>query len=177
MKCSACREQLGAYFDGDLKPGARLAVAGHVAACAACSEFALQLRAVDARLAGLRSVEPHAGFTAAVLAKIAALPQAQRAWLSQAWWIAGYVGAAWAIVAVALATRTIAWQTALAAAGAFLGKAGVSLETLLRVAVHFHLGGLAALGAGVEIALLAVLAIVGRTYLWRLGHAPLGARW
>jgi|GEM_PF-1645818 len=175
MKCSACRERLGAYLEGDLSNGSKLAVAGHVASCAACSEFALTLRAVDTRLACMTSIEPRSGFTPAVMNRIASLPAPRAARLTQLWWIVGYLAAVWAFVGVGVATRTLAWRTGLAAMSTFFGKAGVSLETLLRIAGHFHLAGVAAVGIGIEVSLLVVLAFVGRKYFSRFERTFLGA--
>lgn len=176
MKCSACRERLGAYLDGDLQNGAQVAVAAHLAECTACNQFAESLGAVDARLAQLQEIEPAADFTSAVMARIVTLPAPQPSRLSRAWWIVGYVAAAWLLLAIAGVTRAFSWQSVVAAGGTFVARVSVALDAVYRVGQHFHLVSAVALAFGFEIALLIIVGVIGRNYISRVGATLLGAR-
>lgn len=176
MKCSACRARLGAYLDGELQNGAQVAVAAHLAECAACREFAESLRAVGVRLAQLQAIEPAADFTSTVMARIAALPAPQPSRLGRMWWVVAYLAAAWVLLAIAGMTRAFSWQSAVAAGGTFAARMSVALDAVYRVGQHFHLVSAVALAFGFEIALLIVAGVVGRNYISRVGATLLGAR-
>ncbi len=174
MKCSACKARLPAYQDGELSRGDQLLIAGHLASCSSCSAYHRELGAIDVMLERVSQINPSADFTLAVMAKIAALPAPAKG-RPRTWWIGAYVAAAWAVLTVAFATRIVHWESVVAAAAGFAAKAGVAAQTLVRVADHLNLFTYAALGTGVELALLVAVAVVGRRYLTRLVAIPLGA--
>ena len=175
MKCTACRARLEAYYDGELSRGDALLMAGHLAQCAACSAHSRTLVDIENKLRRVGAWEPAPDFTIAVMAKIAALP-APHARRTRAWWLVTYVLAAWAALGSAIALHAIGWQTVVADFGVFVGKLGVAGHTLYRLADHYHLTTVAALGATAEVIMLAAIAIVGRKYLSRIGATLLGAR-
>jgi len=84
VNCSASKANLAAYFDGDLSPKAAMLVAGHLAACPACSAYAKRLQSVEVALTQLHLVEPPMQFTAEVMAKVSALPKVRPA--TPLWW-------------------------------------------------------------------------------------------
>jgi len=166
---------LGAYRDGDLTARESLLVAGHLAACRRCSERADQLAHVDAILADVTPIEPSAGFTAAVMAKISALP-APAARRVRLWWLAALMLTEWAIIAVLNAAHVLHWERPLAAGTAIAGQLAVAAQTLYRVADHFHIGIWAGVGIAAEIIIAIPLAIALRNYLARGGAALRGAQ-
>lgn len=174
MKCSACRSRLAAYQDGELSHGDAVLIAGHIAACAECSAAYQRMASVETMLEGFPGIEPANAFTAAVMAKIAALP-VPRPSPARLWWIGAYVVAAWAVLAALVSTRTIIWQSFVAVAAGLVARIGVAGVDLLRVAQHLHLLTYAALGVAVEISLLVVLGVACRKYLSRLIATPSGA--
>ena len=176
MKCFACRQLLGDYLDGDLSNGVKVAVAGHLVSCAACSGLAQELHNADVKLAGLALVEPRADFTQVVMARVAALPVPHARPLVRVWWFAAYVVAAWVGLTAGILARGISWKPVVVGASTFAAKMSIAFDALYRIGQHFHLLSVAALGVGIEITLLIVLAVVGRNYISRLGATLLGAR-
>lgn len=176
MKCSACKNLLAAYLDGDLSNGTKVAVAGHLAGCARCSALAERMRFAEARLSRMGEIEPRADFTNLIMARVAALPAPKRALARQLWWVGGYLAAGWALLALALITRAVSWRGIVVGAGSFVGKLGVASLALYRLAEHFHLFTVAALGVGIELVVLGALAAVGWKFISRFGASLLGAR-
>ncbi|MBC5825917.1 MAG: zf-HC2 domain-containing protein [Candidatus Eremiobacteraeota bacterium] len=174
MNCSACKRSLSAYNDGDLSPRESLLVSGHLAACAECSAYSSRLADVDAALANLSEIQPAAGFTAAVMSKIASLPAPERPRRSL-WWLPALMLTEWLILAVLNAAHVLHWQRPLAVTAAFAADFSIAAQTLYRLASHFHIGVWAVAGTGAEIAILIPVAMAVRSYVAR-GGALRGAR-
>jgi anti-sigma factor RsiW len=168
VKCSACEARLPAYLDNDCSPREAEAVAQHLASCAACRAQTERLRAVESQLARMRGIEPHADFTLAVMARVAAMPapakQGVRPWL-----LLVYVPAAWAALFALFATRVLSWQGVTTGSSVFAGKLGVAGQALYHVGQHFNVASMVTSGAALEIALLALAIAVARIYI---GHLP-----
>ena len=167
MNCSACKSRIGALHDGDLPARDAALVEQHLASCSECSAFAARLTALDATLVRLAPIEPRADFTLAVMASIAAMPVHQRQ-PARLWMLVIADIALWLAIGALTAFGLIRWKAAAAGAGAFAAKAGVAFTALFDVAQHFHVETIAALGVGIEIAVLVTLATVGRKYLPRV---------
>jgi anti-sigma factor RsiW len=175
VKCSACRERLPAYQDGVLSAGAAADLEAHLASCVGCRTFSEEMMVVERRLARLREIEPRAGFTQAVMAKIAALPAPAGRGV-RIWWLGVYDAFAWVVLAALAATGFLRWKTIVAGGGVFLGKLALSGSALYRVADHFHLTTLALVGGVVEGAVLLFLLYAGRHYLAGMRAAIPGAQ-
>ena len=175
MNCSACSARLSAHRDGELSRADALLIAGHLASCASCSALNARLQRVDDVLESLSFMEPAPDFTASVMAKIAEMP-APAAKRISAWWMGGYIAAAWAAFGALGAAHVVSPQGVVAELGVVAGKTGFALETLYKVGAHFHLTDVAVAAVVIEVAMLAVGATVGRKYLPRLGSALLGAQ-
>ena len=167
MNCSACRTRIGALNDGDLPARDATLVEQHLASCAACSAFAARLTALDAALVRLAPIEPRADFTLAVMAGISATPAPQRQ-PARLWLLVIADIALWLAIGALTAFGLIRWKAAVAGAGAFAAKAGVTVAAFFDVAQHFHIETIAVLGVGLEIAFLVILATAGRKYLPRV---------
>jgi anti-sigma factor RsiW len=75
--CRDLERKLSAYLDGELPPRETQAVKAHLAACPSCSAALAAMRAAEADLKGLPSMEPSPFFTArAVAAAKAQRPEA-----------------------------------------------------------------------------------------------------
>jgi anti-sigma factor RsiW len=108
MRCSSCEPLLDAYLEGMLPARKARLVNAHLRACKECSALLEELRIVDALLATAHPPAMAPGFTAAVVsATSAAQPAAPR---RIPIWIAFilYLGAAWALVAVAVRSHELA---------------------------------------------------------------------
>ena len=68
MTC--CLELLSAYYDGELRPQDRQAVAEHVASCARCARVLVSYRRIAAELRGLPFVAGPAALDAAVYCRL-----------------------------------------------------------------------------------------------------------
>jgi len=68
------------YVDGRLKPGERLDVEKHLAACAACQLRVNEFRAVSGLLDEMPVIEPSAAFDVRMHARVAAEPARQSWW-------------------------------------------------------------------------------------------------
>ena len=175
MNCSACSSRLAAFRDGDLSRADARLVEEHLAGCTECTAVDARMRRVDSALATMTLIEPAPGFSAAVMAKIAAMPAAARR--RPVWPLfAGYLTATWAVVALLGVLRVLNLNGIVARIGGFASQSEIAFGTLFRLGIHFHVGDVAAIAVAIEIALLAVAATVGRKYLPRLGSALLGAR-
>jgi predicted anti-sigma-YlaC factor YlaD len=79
MDCSACQIMLSDYRAGALPGHDRDDVQSHLASCAVCREHLAADEALEAVLTATPLRQPPAGFTAAVLTRVQAHPQAQPA--------------------------------------------------------------------------------------------------
>jgi anti-sigma factor RsiW len=167
VNCSACRSRLGQRVDDELSARDRALVDAHLASCAKCRSEASRIAAVERTLVRLAQIEPSDDFTLAVMAKIAAMP-APAAKPARFWWLIVADVALWAAIGALTAIGTIRWKTIAAGAGAFAAKLGVALGTFYDVGKDFHIPTFLALGVGLEIVFLALLAAAGRKYLSRV---------
>jgi anti-sigma factor RsiW len=175
VKCSACRNQLGAYQDGALSPSAAAALRAHIDTCVGCRAFAEEMMVVEHRLSRLSALEPRADFTYAVMASIRTMP-APAPRRSRIVWLGVYDLLAWALTIALAATGILRWKTLAADGGLMLGKFVVAADGLYRVADHFHLTMLALVGGFVEGLALLVLLYAGRHYLSGVRTAFFGAQ-
>ena len=74
----------------------------------------------------------------------------------------------WATLGALTALGAIRWKTVAAGAGSFAAKAGVALGTFYDVARDTHVTDFLILGVGVELAVIALIAVAGRKYLSRV---------
>lgn len=175
MKCSACEARLTAYLEGDASAGDARFIEAHLKDCAACSQLASDMRAVEMRLVGLRGIEPRADFTLSVMAAVAALPAPKPARIPVRWFLT-YLAAAWAVLIALTATRVLNWQHAFASVATELGKVGAAGSALVDVGARLHLSTFAVGAFGIEMIVIAVGAIALRRYMPRLSGWIAGAQ-
>lgn len=177
MKCSACRERLAAYRDGDVSPASAALIAAHLEQCNDCAAFWEGLAEVDRRLQALTEIEPRADFTQLIMAKVAAMPAyAPVQNRLRVWWIGLYELIAWVAVVALTAAGILNWKGVVADAGVLVGKYGVLAEDLYRLASHYHLGIYAAVGTAVECMLFFLALVFARRYLGNLRSALFGVQ-
>jgi anti-sigma factor RsiW len=167
VKCSACKERLSAYQDGDLAPREAALVAAHLASCAECSAFSQRLADAESSLIRLAPIEPAPDFTLAVMAKIAAMPLPARR-PARIWWLLAADIVIWLAIGAFTALGAIRWKVIAAAAVSFAAKVGVAGTALFDVAQHLHIASIAVLGVGLEVAFIVLLIVAGRKYLSRI---------
>lgn len=175
MKCSACRQKLGAYQEGDLSPQAAVQIRAHLDTCVGCLTFAEEMMVVEHRLARLTPIEPRMDFTTLVMAKIAAMP-APAPRRSRVVWLGVYDLLAWVVLIVLTATGILRWKSIVAHGGALFGKFAIAGDALYRLADHFHLTTLALAGGVVEGGILLLVLYAGRRYLAGVRSALFGAQ-
>jgi anti-sigma factor RsiW len=175
VKCSVCRNQLGAYQEGALTPEAAARVRAHLDACLGCRTFAEEMMIVEHRLSALPRLEPRPDFTQLVMASVATMqaPLPQR---SRIVWLGVYDLLAWALMISLAATGVFRWKQIAAGGGLMFAKFVVAADGLYRVAAHFHLTTLALAGSLLEALVLLLVLTVGRQYLFRAQAAYFGAR-
>jgi anti-sigma factor RsiW len=83
--CASCESRLADFVDGALAAADGELVALHLAACAACSPLAAELRRLAGDLPRLASVAPGPGFVEAVLAASLPWPVQLRRWWRASW--------------------------------------------------------------------------------------------
>jgi len=71
MRCNKVQKLISARSDGELDESGGCAVEAHLAQCAACRSFAVDLAAVAGGLEALTAPEPRYGFSDRTLARIA----------------------------------------------------------------------------------------------------------
>lgn len=175
MKCSACRNQLGAYQDGTLSAGLATQIRMHLDTCLGCRTFAEEMMVVEHRLARLSEVEPRMDFTQLVMASVRMMP-APAPRRSRIVWLGVYDLLAWALMIALAATGILRWKALAADGGLLLGKLAVSGDALYRVADHFHLTTVALVGGFVEGCVLLFFLYAGRRYLGSVQRALFGAQ-
>lgn len=175
MKCSACKERLAAYQDGELAAVQASEITAHLAQCSECQAFSESMTEIELRLAHLAEIEPIANFTQLVMAKVAVMPAPAARRISM-WWLGVYDLFAWALLAGLVAAGILRWQSVVAGAGELFGKLALASEALYRVAGHLHLTTFALAGAFIEVGGLVILAYVGRHYLAGMRTALFGAQ-
>ena len=79
MICSDASQQLTAYLDHELASAERLALEGHIASCASCTQLLASLRNASRELEALPSIEAGVDFRRRVLGEIAAREEASLA--------------------------------------------------------------------------------------------------
>jgi len=72
LTCTAVRERISAFLDGELSAERAEAVRGHLATCAQCAAWHAELAATDRLLDRAGAIAPADDFTAAVLARVRA---------------------------------------------------------------------------------------------------------
>jgi predicted anti-sigma-YlaC factor YlaD len=175
VKCSACRNQLGAYQDGTLPADVAARLRAHLDTCVGCRVFAEEMMVVEHRLAQLSTLEPRPDFTQLVMTAVRAMP-APAPRRSRIVWLGIYDLLAWALLIALAATGVLHWRVLAADGGLTLGKFVVTADSLYHIADHFHLVTVALFGGLAEgLALLLVL-YAGRHYLSRVQTALFGAQ-
>jgi anti-sigma factor RsiW len=175
VKCSACRNLLGAYQDGTLSANAAAQLRAHLDGCVGCRAFAEEMMVVEHRLGKLTQLEPKPDFTQLVMAAIRTMP-APAPQPSRIVWLGVYDLLAWALLIALAATGVFRWTQIAAAAGLTFAKFVVAADGLYRVAEHFHITTLALAGSIFEVLVLLAILIAGRRYLARTQPASFGAQ-
>lgn len=175
MKCSACRNQLGAFQDEALPAGLTMQIRTHLDTCLGCRTFAEEMMVVEHRLSRLSELEPRVDFTRLVMSAVATMP-APAPRRSRIMWLGVYDLLAWAAMIALAATGILRWKILAADGGLMLGKVAVSADALYRVAEHFHLTTVALVGGLVEGSILLFLLCAGRRYLASVQTAFFGAQ-
>lgn len=166
MNCSACKDRLPAYRDGELSHAERALIGAHLLACASCAAHERVLADLDRVLEAVRPVQPRADFTIGVMAKIAGLPVRRPFW--NAYRVLGaFVGAEIVAIVVAVLTGRLHLEALAASAATFVAKVAVAVTALVDVAADFHLGPVALAAAAFEIAAVALLFFAIRAHLNR----------
>jgi len=173
VNCSACRSRLGQRRDDELSARDSALVDAHLASCADCRSFAGRLAKIESTLVRLAPIEPSGDFTLAVMAKIAAMPAPARR-PARFWWLLVADIALWAAIGALTALGAIRWKAIAGGVAAFAANSYVASGTLYDVAKDLHVTNVLALGVGVELAVLALVAAFGRRLLPRFRAALAG---
>ena len=104
MKCSACRNQIGAFQDEAVPAGVAMQIRTHLETCLGCRTFAEEMMVVEHRLSRLSELEPRVDFTRLVMTAVATMP-APAPRRSRIMWLGVYDLLAWAAM-IALAAMT-----------------------------------------------------------------------
>ena len=110
MNHESMKDKVFLLRDGELPPGERPAVEGHLAACADCRAALEEWKKLSAAFFSRPAVEPSEDFVRGVMDKVRSAPAPGRSWLDSAreafafprWALAGAAGLAAVIVLVSV---------------------------------------------------------------------------
>ena len=136
MRCSSCSSLLDRYLEGSLSTPELLQITAHLGTCDACTGILEELKVVDGLLATIRTPEPAANFTFAVMAEIRTMPQPAASRISIAALLGSYVVVAWVIIAIWLRLAGITAQTAFGNLSSALSQLGSSLHVVTTGAMN-----------------------------------------